>query len=186
MTRWWSWQRKERVRTDEHETNLFSTVPLKNLSTSSTLRAMIDQHGSPVKQATNKHFFQGKILVVPSGPLGIPFPAIFHHRILLHPFHSYLSFFVPTIGDDTIYFVVGFKSFDITRGVSRAETWYDWVERGRKMMIRMSISQKTMEWLAFASRSIEADSGNSRCKWKYRDRPWSSFAQGITTNRSLC
>ncbi|KAG5593191.1 hypothetical protein H5410_043705 [Solanum commersonii] len=61
------------------------------------------------------------------------------------------------------------------------ETWYDRVERGRKMMTRMSISRKTMEWLAFASRSI----GDRKLKmrWKYRDRPWSSFAQGITTNR---
>ncbi|KAG5569604.1 hypothetical protein H5410_059370 [Solanum commersonii] len=74
------------------------------------------------------------------------------------------------MGDDTIYFAVGFKSFDITRGVSRVETWYDWVERGRKMMTRMSISQKTMEWLAFALKEASKGQGNSVCRWKYRDQ----------------
>ncbi|KAH0746461.1 hypothetical protein KY285_008118 [Solanum tuberosum] len=74
------------------------------------------------------------------------------------------------MGDDTIYFDVGFKSSDITRGVSRAETWYDWVERGCKMMTRMSISQKTMEWLAFALKEASKGQGNSVCRWKYRDQ----------------
>uniref|UniRef100_A0A0V0IZK3 Putative ovule protein n=1 Tax=Solanum chacoense TaxID=4108 RepID=A0A0V0IZK3_SOLCH len=73
------------------------------------------------------------------------------------------------MGDDTIYFAVGFKSYDITRVVSRAETWYDWVERGRKMMTRMSISQKTMEWLAYNLKEASKSHGNTVRRWKRQD-----------------
>ncbi|KAH0761235.1 hypothetical protein KY290_017308 [Solanum tuberosum] len=73
------------------------------------------------------------------------------------------------MGDDTIFFAVGFKSYDITRVVSRAETWYDWVERGRKMMTRMSISQKTMEWLAYTLKEASKSHGNTVRRWKRQD-----------------
>ncbi|WMV18955.1 hypothetical protein MTR67_012340, partial [Solanum verrucosum] len=73
------------------------------------------------------------------------------------------------MGDDTIFFVVGFKSYDITRVVSRAETWYDWVERGRKMMTRMSISQKTMEWLAYTLKEASKSHGYTVRRWKRQD-----------------
>ncbi|KAG5584103.1 hypothetical protein H5410_044537 [Solanum commersonii] len=73
------------------------------------------------------------------------------------------------MGDDAIFFAVGFKSYDITRVVSRAETWYDWVERGRRMMTRMSISQKTMEWLAYTLKEASKSHGNTVRRWKRQD-----------------
>lgn len=65
------------------------------------------------------------------------------------------------MGDDITYFTAGFKSYDITKKVSRAETWYDWVERGRNMMTRASFSQKTMEWIAYVLREASKTKGYS-------------------------
>lgn len=73
------------------------------------------------------------------------------------------------MGDDTIYFAVGFKSYDITRVVSRAKTWYDWVERGRNRITRMSISQKSMEWLVYTLKEASKSHGYSVRRWNQRD-----------------
>lgn len=54
-----------------------------------------------------------------------------------------------SMGDNVIYFVVGFKSYNITRIESRRETWYDWVKSGCKTMTRTSFIQKTIELLYF-------------------------------------
>lgn len=37
------------------------------------------------------------------------------------------------MGEDAIYFMVGFSSYNTTKVVSRVETWYEWVERGRNI-----------------------------------------------------
>ncbi|KAF3616310.1 hypothetical protein FXO37_35135 [Capsicum annuum] len=79
------------------------------------------------------------------------------------------------MGGDTIYFAVGFKSFDNTRKVSRAETWYDWVERGRNMMIRASFSQKTMEWIVHTLKEASKTQGNFVRRWKFHDHCSESF-----------
>uniref|UniRef100_M1DFA8 DUF4283 domain-containing protein n=1 Tax=Solanum tuberosum TaxID=4113 RepID=M1DFA8_SOLTU len=79
------------------------------------------------------------------------------------------------MADDTIYFAVGFKSYDITRVVSKAETWYDWVERGRNRVTRMTVSQKTMEWLVYALKEASKVQGNSVRRWKVWDHSTEFF-----------
>ncbi|WMV34480.1 hypothetical protein MTR67_027865 [Solanum verrucosum] len=73
------------------------------------------------------------------------------------------------MGSDIIYFAVGFKSFDITRKISRAEIWYEWVERGRNMMTWASFSQKTMEWIVHLLKEASKTNGNSVKRWKNHD-----------------
>ncbi|WMV30161.1 hypothetical protein MTR67_023546 [Solanum verrucosum] len=73
------------------------------------------------------------------------------------------------MGSDIIYFAVGFKSYDITRKISRAEIWYEWVERGRNMMTRASFSQKTMEWIVHLLKEASKTKGNSVKRWKNHD-----------------
>lgn len=70
------------------------------------------------------------------------------------------------MGDDVIYFVIGIKSFDITRKVSRGEIWYDWVERGRNMMTRARYIQETMEWIVHTLKEASKTQGNSVWRWK--------------------
>ncbi|KAF3615667.1 putative plastid-lipid-associated protein 13, chloroplastic [Capsicum annuum] len=52
---------------------------------------------------------------------------------------------------------------------SRAETWYDWVERGRNMMTRLCFSLKTMEWLVYTLKEASKSHGYSVRRWKRRD-----------------
>ncbi|KAG5615576.1 hypothetical protein H5410_015400 [Solanum commersonii] len=86
-----------------------------------------------------------------------------------------LLFRTPTMAADTIYFAVGFKSYDITRVVSKEETWYDWVERGRNRVTRMTVSQKTMEWLVYALKEASKDQGNFVRRWKVWDHSTEFF-----------
>lgn len=68
-----------------------------------------------------------------------------------------------------IFFAMGFKSFDVARDVSRAETWYDWTERGRRMMSRASFSQKTMEWICSILKEASKVKGNVVRRWKRQE-----------------
>ncbi|KAG5594729.1 hypothetical protein H5410_035961 [Solanum commersonii] len=49
------------------------------------------------------------------------------------------------MGEYRIYFAVGFKSSDLTRLTTRIETWFEWVERSRNLMLRNTFNKKTME-----------------------------------------
>lgn len=71
-------------------------------------------------------------------------PVIFDHQNPpFLPFSSATFSFLSVMRDDIIYFAVGL-SYDITRKISREETWNDWVERGCNMMTRTRFSQKTI------------------------------------------
>ncbi|KAG5568677.1 hypothetical protein H5410_064311 [Solanum commersonii] len=47
---------------------------------------------------------------------------------------------IDTSGDSSIYYNAGFKSYEITKCHSGAESWYEWCERMRNLMRRVKIS----------------------------------------------
>lgn len=51
------------------------------------------------------------------------------------------------MGDNIIYFNGGFKSYDITGWISGNVSWYDWVERSRNMMTRVTLNEKSLDWI---------------------------------------
>uniref|UniRef100_A0A0V0IMC6 Putative ovule protein n=1 Tax=Solanum chacoense TaxID=4108 RepID=A0A0V0IMC6_SOLCH len=71
--------------------------------------------------------------------------------------------------DDTIYFAVGFKSYDITRTSGTAGEWYDWTERSRKSITRISFTGKAMEWISSIMREASKAKGNTVRRWKKKD-----------------
>ncbi|CAN4105595.1 unnamed protein product [Withania somnifera] len=56
------------------------------------------------------------------------------------------------MGENRIYFAVGFKSYNIKRLVAREEVWFEWVERSRNLMRRTTFNKKTMEWIVLISK----------------------------------
>ncbi|KAH0745972.1 hypothetical protein KY285_007629 [Solanum tuberosum] len=71
--------------------------------------------------------------------------------------------------DDTIYFAVGFKSYDITRTSGTTGEWYDWTERSRKSITRISFTGKAMEWISSIVREASKAKGNTVRRWKKKD-----------------
>lgn len=51
------------------------------------------------------------------------------------------------MGDSTIYFSIGFMSFDITKTVKKNEIWFELVERSKNLMWRVTFSAKVMQWI---------------------------------------
>lgn len=72
--------------------------------------------------------------------------------------------------EDRIYFTAGFKSFYITRWTSGKEVWFDWVERSRNMMRRLTLSKKVMEWICFILKEASNDKKNPVRRWRRKDQ----------------
>ncbi|WMV25196.1 hypothetical protein MTR67_018581 [Solanum verrucosum] len=85
--------------------------------------------------------------------------------------------------NNIMYFAMGFKSFDNSRSCARGESWYDWIERGRKRMSRPSFSQNTMEWLRRTLKEASKVKGNSVCRWKRQDLSTQLFCARNFNNR---
>lgn len=49
--------------------------------------------------------------------------------------------------ENTIYFAVGFKSYDVTRNIGTAGEWFEWTERSRNAITRTTFNKRTMEWV---------------------------------------
>ena len=86
------------------------------------------------------------------------------------------------MGDNRIYFTAGLKSYDITRLESRAETWFEWVERSRNLMRRSTFSWKTMELLCFVLQEASKDAGTFVRKWQLKEQ-YSSFYSSRKYNK---
>lgn len=92
------------------------------------------------------------------------------------------------MGDNIIYFAVGFKSYDIIRSVTRADEWYEWTERGRNLIRRTTFNRKTMAWLCETLKEASKIKGNHVKRWKFHDhfseffcaRNYNNYARYIT------
>ncbi|KAG5623408.1 hypothetical protein H5410_008626 [Solanum commersonii] len=78
--------------------------------------------------------------------------------------------------EDSIYFAVGFKSYDITRTLGTVGAWYDWTERNRKSITRTTFNEKSMEWIVQISWEASLTKGNMVKRWKKKDG-WLSIAE---------
>ncbi|WMV41821.1 hypothetical protein MTR67_035206 [Solanum verrucosum] len=85
--------------------------------------------------------------------------------------------------NNIMYFAMGFKSYDISRSWARGESWYDWIERGRKGMSRSSFSQNTMEWLCRTLKEASKVKGNFVCRWKRQELSTQLFCARNFNNR---
>lgn len=70
--------------------------------------------------------------------------------------------------DNSIYFAVGFKSFDITRSCGTTEIWYEWTERSRNFIRRTTFNKMTMEWISLSLREASKVNVNFVRRWKRR------------------
>lgn len=111
-------------------------------------------------------------------PTTINRPFFLSQSILTHCENCFnlFSFFVHstdqvfTMADNKIYFNAGFKSFDITRWSSGNTTWFDWVERSRKRMRRITLSRKIMEWICCILKDASNDNKNLVRRWRTKEQ----------------
>lgn len=87
------------------------------------------------------------------------------------PTHT-ISFFVPVLSWGIIEYTStkGFKSYNNTRWTSNNISWYNWVERDRNMMRRITLSEKVLEWICFILREASTDQKNLVRRWRYKDQ----------------
>ncbi|KAG5619485.1 hypothetical protein H5410_004703 [Solanum commersonii] len=73
------------------------------------------------------------------------------------------------MGENTIFYNAGFKSYEITRCKEGAETWYEWTERSRNLVRRAKISIKVLRWLISVFIEASKVKGDSVKRWKVKD-----------------
>ncbi|WMV47888.1 hypothetical protein MTR67_041273 [Solanum verrucosum] len=73
------------------------------------------------------------------------------------------------MGENTIFYNAGFKSYEITRCKEGAETWYEWTERSRKLVRRGKISIKVLRWLISVFIEASEVQGDSVKRWKVKN-----------------
>lgn len=74
------------------------------------------------------------------------------------------------MGENRIYFAVGFKSYDITKFAARSGMGLEWVERSWNLMHRTTFNKKTMEWIVFMLREASRDNGTNTRRWKMNEQ----------------
>lgn len=72
-------------------------------------------------------------------------------------------------GETTIYFTAGFKSYDITKIITRNEVWFEWVERSRNFMWRVIYSSKVSQWIPDTLNLTSKVRGETVIGWKMKD-----------------
>lgn len=73
------------------------------------------------------------------------------------------------IGEDSIFYNVGFKSYDITRCKDKVGSWFVWVERSRRLMRRVEISIKVLKWLVTVFIEASKVQGRTVKRWNMKD-----------------
>lgn len=48
-----------------------------------------------------------------------------------------------------MFFVAGFKTYEITRTSSGAETWFEWVERSKNLGRQVTICLNFIRWIVY-------------------------------------
>lgn len=74
-----------------------------------------------------------------------------------------------------IYFIISEKSFDITEVKNGAEVWYDWVERKKNFMRKMTLNRNVMLWVCSFLHTTSDRKGNELRRWKSRDHVYNFF-----------
>ncbi|KAG5619008.1 hypothetical protein H5410_018832 [Solanum commersonii] len=73
------------------------------------------------------------------------------------------------IGEDSIFYNAGFKSYDITRCKDKVGSWFAWVERSRHLMRRVEISIKVLKWLVTVFIEASKVQGRTVKRWNMKD-----------------
>lgn len=71
-----------------------------------------------------------------------------------------------TSGDSSIYLNAGFKSYEITKCHSGAESWYEWSERSRYLMRRVKTSHEVLKWLVSVFIEATKLQGKAVRRWR--------------------
>lgn len=71
--------------------------------------------------------------------------------------------------DGSIYFVVGFKAYNITRTSGTVGAWYDWMGRNKNSITRTTFKEKITEWVVQTLREASLTKGNMVKRWKKKD-----------------
>ncbi|KAG5609573.1 hypothetical protein H5410_020854 [Solanum commersonii] len=73
------------------------------------------------------------------------------------------------IGEDSIFYNAGFKSYDITRCKDKVGSWFVRVERSRRLMRRVEISTKVLKWLVTVFIEASKVQGRTVKRWNMKD-----------------
>lgn len=73
--------------------------------------------------------------------------------------------------DCLLFFRTGVKLFVITASFSDTDTCFDWVERSRPPLRRMSISRGVLLWLCKRMQEASGNEGKIFKPWRCRDMP---------------
>lgn len=68
--------------------------------------------------------------------------------------------------ENTIYFAVGFKSYDLEMISGTTGVWYEWTERSRRTVTRTSFNKRSMEWIVQVLKEASKTKGNVVRRWK--------------------
>lgn len=71
--------------------------------------------------------------------------------------------------DNIIYFVIGFKSFDIERISGTSCAWFRWTEWSRNAITRTTYNKTSMEWIVRVLEEATKTQGNTVCWWRKTD-----------------
>lgn len=73
------------------------------------------------------------------------------------------------MGDCRIFYHAGFKSYDIAKSSSSAETWFEWTECSRHLKRRATISLKVMKWIVQVFVTASKEPNQTVRRWKLKD-----------------
>lgn len=118
--------------------------------------------------------------ISPSRPPSLLYLSLLFHLIptslfifipllyLLFRLSSETVFTIDLMEEDTIYFAVGVKSFNVSRISGTQGDLYKWTERNRRCATRTQFTKRTI-WLIQRLKEASLVKGNSVRRWKRRE-----------------